>query len=81
MKVEQFDNVLKENAVPCCVSKARPISIAYQQVLRNELDELLREDINTPVTEATEWVNPIVVEPKRDHNEQYNGKIKLCVDF
>ena len=29
MKGEQFDIVLKENAVPCCVSKARPIPVAY----------------------------------------------------
>ena len=64
MKGEQFNIVLKENAVPCCVSKARPIPIAYQQALRNELDELLREGIITPVTEATEWMNPIVVKPK-----------------
>ena len=81
MKGEQFNIVLKENAVPCCVSKARPIPIAYQQVLRNELDELLREGIITPVTEATEWGNPTVVEPKRDRNGQNNGKIRLCVDF
>ena len=38
MKGEQFNNALKENAVPCCVSKARPIPIAYQQALRNELE-------------------------------------------
>ena len=81
MKGEQFNIVLKENAVPCCVSKARPIPIAYQQALRNELDELLRKGIITFVTEATEWVNPIVVESKRDGNAQYNGKIRLCVDF
>ena len=49
--------------------------------MRNELNELLREGIITPVIEATEWVNPIVDEPKRDHNGQYNGKKRLCVDF
>ena len=81
MKGEQFNIVLKENAVPCCVSKARPILIAYQQALRNELDELLGEGIINSVTETTEWVNPIVVEPKRDRNGKYNGKIRLCVDF
>ena len=81
MNGEQFHIVLKENAVPCCVSKARPIPIAYQQAQRNESDELLREGIITPVTEATEWVNTIVVEPKRDRNGQYNGNIRSCVDF
>ena len=81
MKGEQLNIVLKKNAVRCCVSKSRPIPIAYQQALKNELDELLREGVITPVTEATEWVNPIVVEPKRDRNGQYNGKIRLCVDL
>ena len=81
MKDEQFNIVLKENAVPCCVSKARPIPVAYQQALRNELNEFLRKGIITPVTEASKWVNPIVVEPKCDRNGQYNDKISLCVDF
>ena len=58
MKGEQFNFGLKDNAGPCCASKARPTPIAYQKALRNELDELLREGIITPVTEATEWVNP-----------------------
>ena len=26
-------------------------------------------------------MNPIIVEPKRDRNGQYNGKIRLCADF
>ena len=79
MKGERFNIVLKKNAVLCCVSKAQSIPVAYQQALRNELDKLLCEGIITPVTEATQWVNPIVVEPKCDHNGQYNGRIKLCV--
>ena len=54
MKGEQLNIVLKENAAPCCVSKSQPIPIAYQQALRNELDELLREGVITPATEATE---------------------------
>ena len=71
MKGEQFNIVLKENAVPCCVSKARLIPVAYQQALR----------IVTPGTEAIEWVNPIVVEPKRDRNGYHYEKTRLCVNF
>ena len=81
VKGEQFNVVLKENAFQCCVSKARPMAITYQQALRNEYNEILLEGIINPVAEATEWVNLIVVEPKRDRNRQYNGKISLCVDF
>ena len=43
--------------------------------------KLLAEGITTPFTEATEWFNPIVVEPKSDQNGEFNGKVKLCVDF
>ena len=78
MKGEQFNVVLKENAVPCCVFKARPTPIVYQQALRNALDKLLRVGIITRVTEATGWANPIVFEPKCDRNRQYNGKRRLC---
>ena len=81
MKGEKFKIVLRDDAIPCCISKARQIPVAFQQALKNELDELLAEGIITPVTEATEWVNPIVVEPKRDQNGEFNGKVRLCVDF
>ena len=72
---------MRDDAILCCISKARQIPVAFQQALKNELDELLAEDIITPVTEATEWVNPIVVEPKLDQNGEFNGKVRLCVDF
>ena len=63
MKDEKFKIALRDDAIPCCISKARQIPVAFQQALKNELDEL--------VTEATEWVNPIVVEPKRDQNGEF----------
>ena len=80
MKGEQFKIVLQENATPCCVNKARKIPIAYEKALRDELDDLLKEGIISPVTQPTKWVNPIVVEPKKT-NGQFNGKVRLCVDF
>ena len=68
MKGEQFNIVLKENNVPCRVSKARPTSrpipIAYLQALRNELDKLLRESIVTPVTEAIQKTEDILASDK-----------------
>ena len=75
MKGEKFKIVLRDDATPCCISKARQIPVAFQQALKNKLDELLAEGIITPVTEATEWVNPIFVEPKRDQNWEFNGKV------
>ena len=81
MKGEKFKIVLRDDAIRCCISKARQIPVAFQQALKSELDELLAEGIITPVTEAIEWINPIVVESKRDQNGEFNGKVRLCVDF
>ena len=81
MKGEKFKIVLRDDVMSCCISKTRQIPVAFQQALKYEFDELLAEGIITPVTEATKWVNPIVVEPKRDQNGEFNGKVRLCVDF
>lgn len=81
MKGEKFKINLVAEAVPCCVTKARKIPVAYENALRSELDELLQEGIITPVTTPTEWVSAIVVEPKKDSTGQFNGKVRLCVDF
>ena len=70
MKGKEFNIVVKKNAVPCCVSKSRSLPVTCQQALRNHLDKLLREGIITPVTEAIEWVNLVVIESKRDRNGQ-----------
>ena len=56
VKGEKFKIVLCDDAIPCCISKARRIPVAFQQALKNKLDELLAEGIITPVTEAAEWV-------------------------
>ena len=65
MKGEQFKVALQENVTPCCLTKARKIPIAYEKVLRDELDYLPKEGISSPVTQLTEWLNPIVVEPNK----------------
>ena len=45
MKGEKFKIVLRHDAIPCCISKARQIPVVFQQALKNELDELLAEGI------------------------------------
>ena len=80
MKEEKFKIILKEDAVPCRVTKVRKIPLAYEQALKEELDTLLEEEIISSVTEPTEWINPIVVEPKKT-NGKFNDKVRLCVNF
>ena len=43
MKGEKFKIVLRDDAIPCCISKAQQIPVAFQQALKNKLDELLAE--------------------------------------
>ena len=73
---EKFIIHLEENAVPCRVSHCRNIPYAYRNKLQEELEKFEAEGIITKVTKPTEWVNPIVVAPKKNTDD-----IRLCIDF
>ena len=62
------------------MTKARKIPIANEKALRNKLDDLLKEVIISPVTQPSEWMSSIAVEPKKT-NVQFNGRVRLFVDF
>ena len=81
MKGEKFKITLRNGAIPYCISKARQILVAFSQALKNKLDQLLAEDIITPVTEVTEGVNPIVVKPKRDQNGEFKKNLGYALVF
>jgi hypothetical protein len=66
---EKYHIHLKDNDIPCRVSVCRNIAYAYQDKLKLELDKLQAEGVITPVTKPTEWVNPIVIEPKKGTDE------------
>lgn len=53
----------------------RKIPFAWRSQVKDELDEMVRKGIITPVDEATDFVSPLVVVQKS------NGKIRVCVDF
>ena len=44
-------------------------------MVKAKLDQLVQAGVIAPVTEAIDWVNPMVVIPKP------NGKIRLCIDL
>ena len=81
MPGEKFKITLVEDGVPCRVTKANKVPVSFMDPLKEELDGLLKENIIRQVKEPTEWVNPIVVEPKKDKDGNFNGKVHLCVDF
>ena len=52
----------------------RQVPVALQDRLKDTLDNLVTQHIIVPVTQATPWINSIVVVPKRD------GTLQICLD-
>ena len=76
MPGEKFKIELESGCKPCKVPYARHIPMAYKAKLKDELDELVKDGIISPVTIPTDWCSPIVVTKKKS-----SDKIRLCVDF
>ena len=66
---------LKNDAVPFALPVPRQISLAFRRMVKTELDQLVQAGVIAPVTEATDWVHPMVVVQKP------NGGIRLCIDL
>ena len=66
---------LQDDAQPFSLSAPRQTPFAYRQLVKEELDKQVAAGVIQPVTEATDWVHPLVVVPKR------NGGIRSCVDL
>ena len=66
---------LKEDAQPFALSAPRQIPYVYRQLVKDELDEQVAAGVIEPVSEATDWLHPLVVVPKP------KGGIRLCVDL
>ena len=63
MTGEEFHILLTDKAKPFCVNTPHSIPFMYRDKLKAELELLQRQNIVTPITEATEWCAPIVVTP------------------
>ena len=66
---------LKDDAVPFALPVPPQIPLAFRRMVKTELDQLVQAGVIAPVTEATDWVHPMVVIPK------LNGGIRLCIDL
>lgn len=55
------------------IHSARRIPYAYQQMVKDELDRMVKQNVIQEVTEATPAVSPMVVVKQR-------GKIRICID-
>ena len=76
MMSEEFHISLTENAKPVCVNTPRSIPFMYHNKLKAELELLQRQNIVTPITEATEWCAPIVITSKKN-----SDTIRMCIDL
>ena len=65
----EVDEMVKPVQIP-----SRRISEALRGTLKDHLAELEQEGFIEKVTQATDWMNAIVV------NKKSNGKIRLCLD-
>ena len=65
---------LRHDAQPV-IQAARRVPFKYRQRLQKQLQEMVEDSIITPVTEATDWVSPIVLvtKPRTD-------KLRICID-
>ena len=54
--------------------KTRPVPLAIQEKVSNELDRLLKDKVIVPVTNS-DWASPIVPIQKKD------GSVRICGDY
>ena len=64
---------LSDDAVPV-ITAPRRIPEAIRSRLKLELEQMVKDEIISPVTEPTDWVHPIVVV------EKPNNKLRICLD-
>lgn len=65
---------LKADTIPYYVNGTRPIAFRDRTERMQTIDGMKAADITAPVTEATDWVAPLVV------LRNSNGKLRICVD-
>ncbi|XP_072401068.1 uncharacterized protein [Diabrotica undecimpunctata] len=74
-KVNRYFNItLSSDAVPF-ISGTRKIPLAIRSQVKDKLDDMVRKNLIVPVSEPTEWQNPIVVVPKNKGSD-----IRICMD-
>ena len=70
----KIHHILVKPEVTPTISPARRVPIVPRDKLKSELDRMIKLDVIEPVSEPTEWVNPLVTV------EKPNGKLRVCLD-
>ena len=56
------------------ISPAKRVPIAFRDKMKFELHGIIKLDVIEPISEPTEWVNPLVIV------EKPNEKLRVCLD-
>ena len=62
-----------DSAVHPVIHAPRRVPVALRDELKTKLDEMVQQDIITPVTEPTDWVSSVLLIAKP-------GKLRVCLD-
>lgn len=66
---------LKEDSIPHAIYTPRKVPLALRDKVKQELQDMERLGVISPVTEPTPWCAGMVVVPKQ------SGKVRICVDL
>ena len=66
---------LTDDAVPYYVNGARPIAFGHRPEVKGLLDALVAKKVIEPVSDASDWVAPLVV-----IQNTKTGNFRLCFD-
>jgi hypothetical protein len=76
MRGGPFHIDLEPGAKPINSGCSRRVPEPYMEALRREIETQIEAGIIEPIHEATEWLHPIVVVPKKGTND-----VRLCIDL
>ena len=76
--LESFWNPHNHTSGSQCFTKTKPfqpVPIHLKEIFKKEIDKMLQAGVLKPVTEATPWINSIVLVESKDKS----GNLKLCI--
>ena len=73
-RLEGKYHIVLDESVPPVQHPPRRVPVPLRQALKDTLDDLVQQDILTPVQQPTPWISSMVVVPKKD------GKPRICLD-
>ena len=65
MMGEPMDILLQDDVTPSCAYSARPISYAFRDQMKSQIDYMVANGIVEPISEPSDWCHPIDIVNKK----------------